>query len=151
MFEESGNCGIGVVIRNEMGLLMGAMSKKLELPLGALEVEAKAFEKGILLASDLGLGNIVLEGDVKLVTDALAGCCSPPSSIQMIMGGIQRWSFNVHAWQVTHVCRTDNCAAHLMARIAKLVNDSVVWVEDTPPIIACQLNKDVSSLYLVSI
>ena len=151
VFEESGSCGIGVVIREERGLLMGAISKKLELPLGALEVEAKAFEEGILLVGDLGLGNIVLEGDAKLVTNALAGCYSPPSSIQTIIGGIQRWSFNVHAWQVTHVCRTDNCAAHLMARIAKLVNDSVVWVEDTPPIIACQLNKDVSGLDFVSI
>ena len=126
MFEESSSCGIRVVIRNERGLLMGAMSKKLDLLLGALEMEAKAFKEGILLAGDFGLEKIFLEGDVKLVTDALAGCCSPPSSIQMIIGGIQRWSFNVQAWQVSHVRRTGNCAAHLMARNAKLVTNSVV-------------------------
>ncbi|XP_030949032.1 uncharacterized protein LOC115972957 [Quercus lobata] len=150
LFKELGSCEIGVVIRNERGLLMGAMSKKLDLPLGALEVEAKAFEEGIQLAGDLGLRNIVMEGDAKMVTDALAGRCSPPRSIQMIIEGFRRWSLNVHAWQVTHVCRTGNFAAHLMARNAKLVNDSIVWVEDTPPIIECQVTKDVSGLDLVS-
>lgn len=37
-------------------------------------------------------------------------------------------------------------AAHLMARNAKFVSDSVIWVEDTPPIIESQLTKDVSVL-----
>ena len=70
-----------------------------------------------------------MEGDAKMVTDALAGRCSPLSSIQMIIEGFRRWSLNAHAWQVTHVCRTGNFATHLMARNAKLVNDSIVWVE----------------------
>ena len=150
MFKELGSCGIGVVIRNERGLLMGAMSKKLDLPLGALEVEAKAFEEGFQLAGDLGLRNIIVEGDAKTVTDALAGRCAPPSSIQMIIEGSWRGSHNVQEWQISHVCRAGNCAAHLMARNAKFVNDSIVWVEDTPPILECQLFKDVSGLDLMS-
>ena len=47
-----------------------------------------------MLAGDLGLGNICLEGDAKLVTDALAGNCSPPISIHMIIkvskGGVSK-------------------------------------------------------------
>ena len=45
-----------------------------------------------------------------------------------------------------HVSRTYNMAAHLLARNAQFVSDSVVWVEETPPFIELQVSKDVFGL-----
>ena len=55
--------GIGVVIRDQQGRLLAALCRKIRAQMGALEVEAKAYEAGVLLARHLGLRNGVLEGD----------------------------------------------------------------------------------------
>ena len=73
VFRDQGKIGVGVVIRNDQGELMGAMSKKIHFPVVAVEAKAKAMEKRIMLAWDQGLKNIIVEGDSLDVVQALKG------------------------------------------------------------------------------
>ena len=122
VFKESGSYGIETVIRNEKSQIIRVMSKKLGLPLGTLEVEAKAFEEGMLLAVDLGLKNIMLEGDEQVVTNVLSSSSAP--SPQALFR-FKHWRHNVLVWRVSHVRRIGKIATHLMARNAKLMTDCV--------------------------
>ena len=47
VFAELNAVGIGVVIRDMEGKVKAALSKKINAPLGPVEVEAEAFEMGI--------------------------------------------------------------------------------------------------------
>ena len=146
VFREQGTCGIGVVIRNNKGQIMGAMSKKVLFPLQALEVEAKAAEAGILLTWDLGLKNIVVEGDTQLVIQALKGVDAPATPILKIVEGTRNYLQMFCSWKAVHTNRRNNTAAHLLARESKNVNDCVIWVEDSPPYIENQILNDVIAL-----
>ena len=138
-FDDIKCCGVGVVIRNERGELMGALSKKFGLPLGGLEVEAMIVEEGVALAWDLGLKDIIIESDALLVTNSLENQSVMPSSIRKVVEGILEGLRKFNAWDVNHTCRSGNSAAHIMAKQAKFLNVCNIWVEDTPPSIACQV------------
>ena len=150
MFKELGYCGVGVVIRNEEGQIMGAMSKRVELPLKALETEAKVVEEGIILARDLSLRDICVESDEQVVIKAF-NAKSPVSAIQKVIEGIKMDLSVFNLWGVNHVCRTRNSAAHIMAKFAKSVTNCCIWVEDIPPVIANQLLFDVAYLSIISL
>lgn len=97
VFKEHGCCGIGVVIRNDQRQLMGAMCKKVDFLLGVLEAKAKVAEAGILLAWDLGLKDIVVEGDSQLVIKPLKGSNPPTLPILKIVEGLKRCFLNFNS------------------------------------------------------
>lgn len=58
---------MGLVIRDSHGQVVVALSKKINSPLGALEVEAKAFEAELQFAKDVGIFYFIIEGDSLVV------------------------------------------------------------------------------------
>ena len=146
VFKDRGHCGIGVVVRNDKRQIMGALSELFPYPLSALEIEAKAAEFGTTFAQVLGLREIILEGDSQTVMAAIANHDSGPIQVQNLIAGIKSWESKFRVWQSSFTRRDRNKVAHQMAKYAKHIFDCIIWVEDTPPIIASQILHDVSVL-----
>ena len=71
-------------------------------------------------------------------------------SIQKVIEGIKEGLNCFLAGTITHTRRSGNSPAHILARHAKLLNHSIIWVEDTPPIIADHIQNDVTGLNSIS-
>lgn len=67
VFSSLKSVGLGIVVRNQCGNVVAAMSKLVAAPLGPLEMEAKAMEKAILFARDTGFPEVLFESDSLMV------------------------------------------------------------------------------------
>ena len=77
IFKAQKAAGVGVLIRDCHGQVIAALSKRINAPLGPLETEAKAVEAGVQFARDIGIQDVILEGDSLTVVNALCGNTSP--------------------------------------------------------------------------
>ena len=84
-FADKEKAGIGVVVRNEQGQVMGSLAKKIEMPSTVEILEAMAARRAMLFMEELGLRHAVFEGDSKLVVKALVGHCPDRTSIGHII------------------------------------------------------------------
>ena len=55
VFKEQKMAGVGILIRDAMGQLIGAYSKRIGAPLGAIEGKAKVVELGLQFAKDMSI------------------------------------------------------------------------------------------------
>lgn len=77
-----------MVIRDDAGQVVAAMNKKISIPLGPLEAEAKAMEAAIQFAIDIGVREVTFETDSLLLYNALQGNTLATSSIENVVSGI---------------------------------------------------------------
>ncbi|KAL0015395.1 hypothetical protein SO802_002464 [Lithocarpus litseifolius] len=132
-----------VKLKDSDGTLIGACSKKLRFPLGAVEVEAKAIEFRLQFAKDLLIQDFILEGDSLVVFNALSEMSSLPSSIAAVIYGFVSASHEFRQVNFSHVRRQGNCLAHLLAKHALGIDDFSVWLEEIPCFLEQALLKDV--------
>ena len=72
------------------------------------------------------------------------------SSIRKVAEGILVDLRKFNAWDVNHTHRSGNNATHILARQAKFLNMCNIWVEDTPPNIADQVQINVTQCNFLS-
>ena len=77
VFAQSQQAGVGVVIRDHDGRVTTTLSKVVHQPLRPLQMGAKAMEERVTFAWDVGIRDVIFEGDSKIISDALMGLGSP--------------------------------------------------------------------------
>ena len=118
VFSKRKQVGIGVIIRDSTGMVIAALSQKLALPLGALEIEAKAMEVGVQFALDVAVRDVTMEGDSKCICDALQGRGETASSVQNVVAGTIHLAQAFRNIIFSHTKRQANVPAHLLAQYA---------------------------------
>ena len=107
--------GVGVMVRNEEGIVITAMAKKLDLTLGALATKAKALEIGVTFAEEVGLKDVVFECDSQLIINAIHGIREVEASVQNIIHRMLQKAQCFKTFDFLHIKRQGNALAHLLA------------------------------------
>ena len=64
---------VGVVVRDVAGVVRGALSNQFTLPMNVEDVKALACRLAVVFALELGLCEMVFEGDSETITKGLFG------------------------------------------------------------------------------
>ena len=141
-FKKQNRSGVGVVIRDENGLVLASLSKQFPQLYTALEVEAMAAATALSFAVQLGFHSGTLESDSLLLVSALVDNHNYLSSVGLLLDDIRFYASSFNQLLYSHVKRDGNKVAHRLAKHALCISDFLVWMEDVPPPIRSVVQDD---------
>ena len=132
-FGDSGEAGIGVVVRLDSGEVLAALSEKIALPSSVVVLKALVAPRAAQFVVELGLHQSIFEGDSELVYKALISCSSPQSSIEHIIKDTLSISSSLRTYSFSHTLKRGNSVAHALARRVRSSFPLLVWMGDVQP------------------
>ena len=123
---------MGVLLWDDKGQVVRALSQQIYAPLGSLEVDAKAMEAAVIFVRDIGIQDVIFEGDSLQVCSAMNGCSLTPHAVANVLECIFLHLQFFRSFLFSHIKREGNKPANLLAQHAKSVYDFEAWVEETP-------------------
>ena len=122
--------GLGVVVRDSEGLVIAALSERIHLPPTMAALEALACRRSIVFAIELGLQDVVFEGDSEVIFKLLTAEQPCMSAFGHIIEESRSLATTFRSATFTHTKRQGNNVADKLAKLAKNLYEPQVWLED---------------------
>ena len=125
--KDQGRVGISVIIRDEKGRVVVAMSRT---RLGLLEPttgEALGAFQATRLILELGWHNIILEGDAKQIVVAINSDTSMWSKYGQLVDEPRHLLHTLYRWKCSFISREANEATHKLAKAAATDISDIIW------------------------
>ena len=132
VFSQAGLASISIIIRNEQGLVMAALSQQIPLPTSMEMVEVLAARRALVFAKELGFDRVVVEGDSANTITSINGGNMDLSAMGHVLLDIKSLISSFSLISIQHINREGNCVTHKLARQAANV-PFLVWMEFVPP------------------
>uniref|UniRef100_A0A803Q6Z2 Reverse transcriptase domain-containing protein n=1 Tax=Cannabis sativa TaxID=3483 RepID=A0A803Q6Z2_CANSA len=129
----TGVFGLAAILRNSTGDILAAMVKPMKGCVKAEEMEALAIAWGLKLMLHLRLNVDFIESDSLMVVNGLKSHFKGLSAFHVILNDITFLLSNFPRAQISHVYRSANNEAHLLAKFALTVDSDCTWLEEVPP------------------
>ncbi|XP_065630291.1 uncharacterized protein LOC136067860 [Quercus suber] len=132
-FQESGVAGLGIIIRNDCGLVMAALTQVIPLPTSVEIVEVLAARRALIFAKELGFDHVILEGDSEIAIRAMNSEDYSAAPFGHIISDIKALSSHFRSVVFHHTRRLGNKVAHRLAQAACNFSSSLcTWIKDVP-------------------
>ena len=141
------NCsGLGIVVRDKEGLAITSMVARIPQQLQPTKIEALAAYKAIGFARELGLSQVVLEGDSSIVMSALNSSNPGLAPFGLLVQDTLNVAIGFSKLSYSHTKREGNSVAHNLAQLAANIPNCVIWMEDVPSDVICFYHVDLAGI-----
>ena len=124
-FPDIAMAGLGVVVRDSEGLVTAALLERIHLPPTVAALEALACRRSILFAIELGLQEVVFEGDSEVIFKLLTAEQPCMSAFGHIIEDSRSLAARLRLATFTHTKRQGNNVADKLAKLAKNLYEDI--------------------------
>ena len=132
VFKDISASGVGVIIRNERGQVMAALSLKGLTVTDSEEAKVLACRQAMEFAIDVGFSDLIVEGDNSNFMRSIASAQSDWSCLGNLYDDIRCLANRLRHVEFRGIRRIANGVAHSLARFARHLSEDIVWLEDSP-------------------
>jgi ribonuclease HI len=122
--------GVGIVARNSLGDFVGGRSVMQKIETDSSTTESMAALMAVLFSKELGLSEVIFEGDIAQV---ISDINSPPPHFSKAGHITESMSLELEGFQYAnfvHVPKELNSVAHVLAKKAAMYNLDCCWLEE---------------------